>query len=78
MSDKVSVLDVNKSNDDVLDIGEKMKQRALNSYGVGDFMKNIELLSSDGSENDVKYLWYWLDCKIFFNFQRLIYSKKKQ
>lgn len=63
--DKVTTMDVSKtSEENELDVGEKMRQRALNSYGVGEFLKNIELLSSDGSENDVKYLWYWLDCKL--------------
>lgn len=62
-SDKVSVLNVNEASDEVeSDIGERMKERAMRAYGVRDFLKNIELLSSDGSENDVKYLWYWLDC----------------
>ena len=45
-----------------MDIGEKMKQRALKSYGVQDFLLNIDLLSSDKSESDVKYLWHWFDC----------------
>lgn len=61
-----SVRDVTKAYDELKsDIGERMKQRALNAYGVGNFLKNINLLSSDGSENDVKYLWYWLDCELF-------------
>lgn len=66
VGDKISVLDVIKgiSEDIEPDIGEKMKQRALKSYGVSDFLSNIDLLSKDDSENDVKYLWYWLDCKI--------------
>jgi len=46
-----------------MDIGEKMKQRALKNYGVQDFLLNIPLLSSDKSDNDVKYLWQWFDCK---------------
>lgn len=46
-----------------MDIGEKMKQRALKNYGVQDFLLNIPLLS-DKSDNDVKYFWQWLDCKL--------------
>lgn len=74
--DKVAVLNVNEANKEAaeLDIGDKMKQRAIQSYGVGDFLKNIELLSSDGSENDVKYLWYWLDCMNLFCFKAYIFS----
>ena len=45
-----------------MDIGEKMKQRAIKNYGVQDFLLNIDLLSSDKSDNDVKYLWQWFDC----------------
>lgn len=74
--DKVAVLNVNEANKEAaeLDIGDKMKQRAIQSYGVGDFLKNIELLSSDGSENDVKYLWYWLDCMNLFCLKAYIFS----
>lgn len=44
------------------DIGIKMKQRAIKSYGVQDFLLNINLLTRDDSENDVEYLWRWFDC----------------
>lgn len=55
---------IEKQNE--IDIGLKMKQRAIKSYGVQDFLLNINLLSSDDSENDVKYLWNWFDCNTFF------------
>jgi hypothetical protein len=57
---------IEKQNE--MDIGVKMKQRAIKSYGVQDFLLNINLLSSDDSENDVKYLWNWFDRNIFFEF----------
>lgn len=50
--------------DNELDIGEKIKQRVIKNYGVQDFLLNVDLLSQDKSENDVKYLWEWLDCKL--------------
>ncbi len=48
-----------------MDIGEKMKIRALKSYGVQeDFLKNLEMLSNENKqENDLRYLWHWFDCK---------------
>ena len=61
ISDKISTVNVADSE---MDIGEKMKQRALKSYGVQDFLLNIDLLSSDKSESDVKYLWHWFDCML--------------
>ncbi len=60
---------------DEIDIGLKMKQRAIKSYGVQDFLLNINLLSSDDSENDVKYLWNWFDCNIFFLISNLFWKK---
>lgn len=57
---------IEKQNE--MDIGFKMKHRAMKSYGVQDFLLNINLLSSDDSENDVKYLWNWFDRNIIFKF----------
>jgi WD repeat-containing protein mio len=57
-NDKVSMFNIKNEEDD-LDIGEKMKYRAVNSYGVQDFLLNIELLS-EKNENDVRYLWQWM------------------
>ena len=51
INDKVSILNI--KNDSEMDIGEKMKQRAIKNYGVQDFLLNIDLLSSDKSDNDV-------------------------
>jgi hypothetical protein len=46
-------------------IGERIKERALKSYGVQDFLLNIPLLSEeDKSEDDVKYMWNWFECNI--------------
>jgi hypothetical protein len=47
------------------DIGEKMKTRALNLYGVQNFLANIKLVSNDKSEEDLKYLWNWFHRKYF-------------
>ncbi len=59
----------------VVDIGEIIKQRALKSYGVQDFLLNINLLSDDKSEMDVKYLWTWFDSKnIFLLIYKFLYS----
>ena len=55
-------MEVLKTTEVEMDIGEKMKQRALKNYGVQDFLLNVPLLAEKG-ENDVKYLWQWLDCK---------------
>ena len=60
-NDRVSIWNIKNEND--LDIGEKMKQRAIKNYGVQDFLLNIDLLSADKSDNDLKYLWQWFDCK---------------
>ena len=49
-----------------VDIGDRMKMRALNSYGVQDFLLNFNLISNDRSENDLRYLWTWFDRKFFF------------
>jgi hypothetical protein len=48
-----------------MDIGEKMKIRALKSYGVQeDFLNNLEMISNENKqENDLRYLWHWFDCK---------------
>ncbi len=63
INDKVTILDIIQKENET-DIGVKMKKRAINSYGVQDFLQNVELLAKDESENDVKYLWNWFDCKI--------------
>jgi hypothetical protein len=60
MNDKVIILDTFQNENDI-DIGVKMKRRALKSYGVQDFLHNIELISNDPSEVDLKYLWTWFD-----------------
>ena len=60
MNDKVLVLDM-LQNDSDIDIGEKMKMRALNSYGVVDFQTNESLISNDRNETDLKYLWQWFN-----------------
>jgi hypothetical protein len=48
---------------DEKDIGEKMKTRALNLYGVQNFLDNIKFVSDDKSEEDLRYLWNWFHCK---------------
>lgn len=69
INDKVSIYSLLQSdqldtNQQSMDIGEKMKQRALNSYGVQeDFLSNLELVSNDKQESDLRYLWHWFDCK---------------
>ena len=67
IKDKISILKTTTNEGAEMDIGEKMKQRAIKNYGVQDFLLNIPLLTSDKSDNDVKYLWQWFDCKIFDN-----------
>ncbi len=55
---------VSTSCDIEIDIGEIMKTRAKNNYGVQDFVKNMGLISENSFENDVRYLWNWLDRKL--------------
>lgn len=49
--------------DDEIDIGEKMRQRAKKSYGIKSFTQTINLLSDDESEQEIKFLWQWLECR---------------
>lgn len=60
MNQKVTRYDSNVFEDEI-DIGVKIKQRAIKNYGVQDFLLNVDLL--DKNESDVKYLWQWLDCR---------------
>ena len=64
MNDKVLTLDMIQNDSDI-DIGVKMKYRALKSYGVQDYLLNINLISDEKNENDLKYLWSWFDCGCF-------------
>jgi len=60
VNDKVLVS--NLSRLDNKDIGEKMKMRALKSYGVNEnFLSNLEMISNEDYESDLKYLWQWFD-----------------
>lgn len=62
INDKVMV---NKIQADVeIDVGDRMKTRALNSYGVEDFLTNLNLVSNDRSENDLRYMWNWFQRKL--------------
>lgn len=62
INDKVMV---NKIQADVeIDVGDRMKTRALNSYGVEDFLTNLNLVSNDRSENDLRYMWTWFQRKL--------------
>lgn len=62
INDKVLV---NKIQADIdVDIGDRMKKRALNSYGVEDFLTNLNLVSNDRSENDLRYMWTWFQRKL--------------
>ena len=86
MNDKINIFDPIDSQDSDLnlpDIGERIKQRALKSYGVRDFAHNIQLLEAEENcESDVKYLWNWFDCKnslfefISINNQRIVLHGK--
>ena len=68
VNDKVSVFNLIHSNENEMtqgmDIGEKMKIRAIKSYGVHeDFSLNLNLIKNDNKqENDLIYLWKWFDC----------------
>ena len=64
MNDKVLTLDMIQNDSDI-DIGVKMKYRALKSYGVQDYLLNINLISDEKNENDLKYLWSWFDCAYY-------------
>ena len=70
MNDKLNIALNNKIVNlslfsDEKDIGEKMKTRALNLYGVQNFLDNIKFVSDDKSEEDLRYLWNWFHCKPF-------------
>ena len=60
MNDKILRLD-QIQNETEIDISEKMKQRALANYGVQDFLINMNLISDDRNEADLKYLWNWFN-----------------
>ncbi|RNA42728.1 WD repeat-containing mio [Brachionus plicatilis] len=60
VGDKVWTIQSEKI-DEELDIGEKIKKRAINFYGIKSFLKNISLLSDDKSELEIKFVWQWLD-----------------
>lgn len=62
MNDKILRLD-QAQNENEIDIGEKMKARASKNYGVQNFLSNIDLISKDRSEADLRYLWTWFDSK---------------
>ncbi|CAF0718217.1 unnamed protein product [Brachionus calyciflorus] len=58
-NDKMCSFSISSINPEI-EIGEKIKQRALKSYGIHDFLSNINLISNDKSEQEIKYLWQWL------------------
>ncbi len=69
--DKMNIFNCNKeqtqmANEAEIDIGEVMKTRAKQGYGVQDFIKNISLISNNQLEDDVRYMWQWLECKSVF------------
>ncbi len=73
MNDKILRLENVCSSENDMNIGEKMKTRAMKNYGVQNFLANLDLISNDSCEADLKYFWTWLDRRIFFswNFKTL-------
>jgi hypothetical protein len=61
--ENINKFEINKKNDQNLQIDERMKERAMNNYGVQEFLNNAELIENENKNQfDVVYLWRWLDC----------------
>lgn len=72
---KEKVTIYNQGNSFGVDIGDKMKRRALKAYGAQGFLHNIDIIDAtispasydqegqlvENDESDVKYLWQWCD-----------------
>ncbi len=64
--ENINKFEINKKNDQNLQIDERMKERAMNNYGVQEFLNNAELIENENKNQfDVVYLWRWLDCILF-------------
>lgn len=60
--ENINKFEINKKNDQNLQIDERMKERAMNNYGVQEFLNNAELIENENKNKfDVVYLWRWLD-----------------
>jgi uncharacterized protein YneR len=44
-----SKFEIDKKNDQNLQIDERMKERAMNNYGVQEFLNNAELIENEGN-----------------------------
>lgn len=64
VKEEVNQFEVIKKTDFDLLMDKKMRERAIQNYGVQEFLKNIDSLKNENkTELDVQYLWEWLDCK---------------
>ena len=60
--ENINEFEIVKKNDQTLQIDERMKERAINNYGVQEFLSNAEIIKNENKDElDVVYLWQWLD-----------------